>query len=185
MRVITGIAKGRKLFTPKNNRVRPTTDRIKESIFNIISDRIDDCFFMDCFSGTGSMGIEAASRGAHEIYLIDNHKESLQVINKNIKITGFNENMHVLPMDIFRGLEYLKDKKIKFDIIFMDPPYNLNIITQCIEEISNKDLLNDNGIIIAEHDKNYLLNEQIGNIRVIDARNYGNSSITLYEKVIK
>ncbi|MFZ7132058.1 MAG: 16S rRNA (guanine(966)-N(2))-methyltransferase RsmD [Eubacteriales bacterium] len=180
MRVITGVAKGRKLSSPKNDRIRPTTDRIKESLFNIISLRVEGSTFLDCFSGTGSIGIEAMSRGAKTVFFIDNHKESIQIIHKNLMDTGFSRKANVLAMDIQRGFEALSKKSLKFDIIFMDPPYNMDIIPQCIQGILQYHLLSDEGCIIAEHDKNLSLQDEILYCQRKETRFYGSTGITFY-----
>lgn len=182
MRVITGIAKGKKLTTPKDNRIRPTTDRIKESLFNIISPYLMNCNFLDCFSGTGSMGIEAISRGANISYFIDNHRESIQIINKNIKDVGFDSKSEVLSMDVREGLKFLSLRNMQFDVIFMDPPYQIDIINKIINDIFNYNLLTTKGIIVAEHDKKVILDEFIGDYHIRKSRAYGKTSLTIYER---
>ncbi|MFZ7121162.1 MAG: 16S rRNA (guanine(966)-N(2))-methyltransferase RsmD [Eubacteriaceae bacterium] len=182
MRVITGIAKGKRLINPKDNRIRPTTDRIKESLFNIINPFVNDSIFIDCFSGTGAIGVEAISRGAKEVYFIDNHNESIGIVRKNLQITDFRDKSKILQMDIISAISELSSKSVKADIIFMDPPYNLDIITSILTEISINNILKDEGKIIVEHDKDYSPQEIINDFIIYDIRKYGNTSVSFYKK---
>ena len=182
MRVITGTAKGKKLLTPKDERVRPTTDRIKETLFNIISPYVRDAVLIDCFAGTGGVGIEALSRGARQAYFIDNHRESIELIKKNLKIARLEEKATTLPVEVSVALRSLAHKNIKADIIFMDPPYHLNIISRLIETIGQKNLLAEDGIIIAEHDNTIELKDQIGSFIKVDQRVYGTTIMSYYKK---
>ncbi|RBP68287.1 16S rRNA (guanine(966)-N(2))-methyltransferase RsmD [Alkalibaculum bacchi] len=182
MRVITGTAKGKKLLTPKDERVRPTTDRIKETLFNIINPYIRDAVIIDCFAGTGGVGIEALSRGARQAYFIDNHRESIKLIRKNLEIARLEEKGVVLPVEASSALTSLANKNVKADIIFMDPPYHLNIISRLVEIISQNNLLAEDGIIIAEHDNRIELKDQIERFAKVDQRVYGTTIMSYYKE---
>ncbi|WP_303860097.1 16S rRNA (guanine(966)-N(2))-methyltransferase RsmD [Alkalibaculum bacchi] len=182
MRVITGTAKGKKLLAPNDERVRPTTDRIKETLFNIINPYVRDAVIIDCFAGTGGIGIEALSRGARQAYFIDNHGESIKLIRRNLEIARLGEKGIVLPVDASSALTSLVNKNVKADIIFMDPPYHLNIISRLVEIISENNLLAEDGIIIAEHDNRMELKEQIGQFIKVDQRVYGTTIMSYYKE---
>src|SRR5690554_893284 len=123
MRVITGSAKGKKLKSPKGNRIRPTTDRIKEALFSIIGDRVKNSVILDCIAGTGSIGIEALSRGAQKRYFIENHYESIKLINDNLNYTDLKEHAVIIPKNVLSGIKQVASYSEKIDIIILDPPY--------------------------------------------------------------
>lgn len=150
MRVISGSARGRKLKAPEGLNTRPTTDRIKESLFNIIAADLYECRFLDLFSGSGGMGIEALSRGAKKAVFVDNNRNSVAVINDNIRATRFEDRALVLNCDISGAISKLGSIGEKFDIIFMDPPYNRGFVESTLTYIVKADILADDGYIIAE-----------------------------------
>lgn len=152
MRVISGKARRILLETPKGNFVRPTTDRIKETLFNILTPYIEGSNFLDLFSGSGAIGIEALSRGAKKAYFVDNHKESVECIKNNLNKTHLYNQAEVISYDVFQALNMLKLKGECFDLIFMDPPYNKNIEKEVLKYLSKSSLINLSSIIILECD---------------------------------
>ncbi|SHJ58635.1 16S rRNA (guanine(966)-N(2))-methyltransferase RsmD [Tepidibacter formicigenes] len=180
MRVISGSARGLKLKSPKGMDVRPTTDRVKESVFNIINNRLIDSFVLDIFSGTGSLGIEALSRGAQKCTFIDSSKESIKVIKENIEKARVNDKSEVILSDAISAINKLGVRRDKFDIIFMDPPYLKNLIEPVLEEISKKNILEEDGIIIVEHDTKDELLEEINNLYKYREKKYGNTTISFF-----
>ncbi|MDG2830172.1 16S rRNA (guanine(966)-N(2))-methyltransferase RsmD, partial [Vibrio parahaemolyticus] len=179
MRVISGKKKGKKLLGPKTLNIRPTEDRIKESMFNIISPIKEDAFVLDLFAGTGSIGIEFISRGAKTAVFVDNSIDSVQIINKNLALTNFTENSLVLKMDVLKALHYVSDKNFIFDYIFMDPPYEkVELYDITLDKISALNLVKKNGILIAEHDSKLSLRTEYNNLSIYDIRKYGNKSMT-------
>lgn len=173
MRVISGIARGTNLETLEGNNTRPTLDRVKEALFNIIQCQIIDASVLDLFSGSGALGIEALSRGAKACTMCDKSYEAIKIINKNIKKTHLEEKAKVIKSDYKKALELLKNQK--FNVIFIDPPYALNIAVDSIKAITELDLLEDDGIIILETDneKRELENLNKLNVNVYDLRKYG------------
>ncbi len=151
MRVISGKARGCKLKAPEGTLTRPTADRIKETLFNIISADLYDCCFLDVFSGSGAIAIEALSRNAKQAVLIENSNEAVSVIKQNLNHTKLYENAEILKNDVFVALKLLGQKKRSFDIIFIDPPYASNLYLKVIENIVQFGILNKNGYIIAEY----------------------------------
>ncbi|TJX67016.1 16S rRNA (guanine(966)-N(2))-methyltransferase RsmD [Soehngenia saccharolytica] len=181
MRVISGKRKGKKLYGPKSYNIRPTEDRIKESMFNIISPIVENAIVLDLFSGTGSIGIEFISRGAETVFFVDNSIDSIQLINRNLELTGFLTDAKVFRMDVLKALDLLSNRGLKFDYIFMDPPYdNVELYNRTLEKISSLNILKINGILIAEHNVNLLLRESFGNLKIADIRKYGNKSMTYF-----
>ena len=146
MRVISGTARGRKLKEPAGYSIRPTSDKNKESLFNIIQFDIEGRQVLDLFAGTGQIGIEALSRGAGYVVFVDSSKDSIQLIRENVKICGFSELSSVYARD---ALRYLENNE-KYDLIFIDPPYETKLAEKAISLITEFDKLNINGIIMCE-----------------------------------
>ena len=151
MRVISGKARGLKLVAPEGLDTRPTTDRIKETLFNIIAPDIYECEFLDLFSGSGSIGIEALSRGAKKAVFVDNGKKALEAIEYNLNHTKLLENADIIRTEVLPAIKMLGSKNAKFDIIFMDPPYMEGLYKQTLVSILEANLLNKGGYVIAEH----------------------------------
>ena len=151
MRIISGSAKGMRLDSLEGNDTRPTLDRVKEALFNIIQTNIKQASVLDLFSGSGALGIEALSRGAKKVVFCDNSYSATEIINKNLTKTKLIENSIIIKKDYIKALEDFY-KKEKFDIIFVDPPYAKNIAIKAVEKIINLDLLEKKGIIIIETD---------------------------------
>ena len=147
MRVISGEARGRKLKTIEGLRTRPTTDRLKETLFNIINLDIKDSEFLDLYSGSGAIGIEAISRGAKTSYFIENYTDCISVINENLKNLGFQERAFVIKQDC---KQFIENTNKKFDLIFMDPPYIKNYSKEILLKILNENILKKDGTIIIE-----------------------------------
>jgi len=172
MRVISGKYKGRKLEGFNIDGTRPTMDRVKESLFGIIQNKIQDSICLDLFAGSGNLGIEALSNGAKQCYFVDNNKEVIKILKRNLKDIPNS----ILINDDYRSA--LKNNNIKFDIIFLDPPYKFNLINKAIEDIINYDLLNDDGIIVCEYET-----EEIKcNLELIKEKKYGSKYIKIYKK---
>ncbi|MDO5389258.1 MAG: 16S rRNA (guanine(966)-N(2))-methyltransferase RsmD [Clostridia bacterium] len=150
MRVISGSARGHKLKAPEGLTTRPTTDRIKESLFNIIAGDLYECRFLDLFSGSGAMGIEALSRGAARAVFVDRDKKSIRAIRDNLKATKLEDRAKVFECDISAAVSRLGRLEEKFDIIFMDPPYNKGYVESTLTYIVRENILDKDGYIIAE-----------------------------------
>ena len=175
MRIISGKSRGTKLYTLDGLETRPTLDRVKESFFNIINNEIYDSTVLDLFSGSGAIGLEFASRGARKVYLCDKSSKAIEIIKKNIQKTHCEEKVELYNCDFKKMLENLKDKKI--NLIYLDPPYNTDYIIESLKKIVEYDLLDENGIIIAETDDpnrvEDLKNIENLNLEIYDKRNYG------------
>lgn len=153
MRVIAGSAKGRVLKSPRNNMIRPTADKVKSAFYSMIGGMtLEGSKFLDLFAGTGNMGIEALSRGAVSCVFVDKSRHSIHLIQKNLHLTGFQDQAWVLGYDIFRALEILKNEE-PFNVIYIDPPYNINKVDVILGIIYNYQLLDADGFIGVERDK--------------------------------
>ena len=184
MRIISGKSRGTKLYTLEGLETRPTLDRVKESLFNIIQDRILESTVLDLFAGSGAIGLEFASRGAKEVYLCDKSKDAAKIIKSNIEKTRLEEKTCFFNMDF---KDFFKKMKIKkFDIIFLDPPYKTSFIKEALEKILEYDCINKDSLIIVETDEDKRVLEEIKDfeLEIIDKRKYGRAHIIFLQKKI-
>lgn len=182
MRIISGTARGTKLYTLEGKNTRPTLDRIKESLFNIIKNKILDSYVLDLFAGSGGIGLEFASRGAKKVILCDNSKEAVKIINKNIEKTNLQEKVELKNTASYKLLDDMQNKK--FDIIFIDPPYNSDLIAKSVEKILKNDMLSTEGIIILETDEEERILKEIKGYEqnIYDIRRYGRVKLIFMRK---
>lgn len=176
MRVISGTAKGRKLYAPKTHNIRPALDKVKGAIFNILFD-VAGKTVLDLFAGTGAVGIEALSRGASHCTFVDLGNEAITIIRKNIELCGFHERAKIFPKPVNVALEYFAKHGAKFDLIFVDPPYLKNLVNPTLIKIASAGILAEEGLIIVEHHPK----EPIGDIpglQKTDERKYGQTRIS-------
>lgn len=153
MRIIAGSAKGRVLKSPRNNIIRPTADKVKSAFYSMIGGAVlEESKFLDLFAGTGNMGIEALSRGALWCVFVDKSSRSIRLIKENLHLTGFRDHACVLCCNILHALKILKND-ISFNVIYIDPPYNINNVHIILELIYNNQLLSAGGFIGVERDR--------------------------------
>jgi 16S rRNA (guanine966-N2)-methyltransferase len=178
MRIISGSRRGRKLISFDGDSIRPTTDRVKESIFNLIQEFTLESSVLDLFGGSGALSLEALSRGAKSAVIIDSSKSSVEIINKNISLTGFEDGTEVFCVN---AQEFILNTSKKFDIIFLDPPYNKGFIVPILTLIAEKGLLSENGIAVLESD---FCDEhgEIPGLDILKQRKYGRTYITIYKR---
>lgn len=177
MRVITGIARGKRLKTLEGNDVRPTTDKVKEGIFSAIQFDIEGRRFLDMFAGSGQMGIEALSRGAKSAVFVDSSSDAVKVCTENVNATGFADVAKVVRRD---SIGYVSTTSETFDIAFLDPPYESGILQKALEAVSLK--MSDYGIIICEHPTDIELPDKIDRFSVYRIYRYGKINVTTYKK---
>tara|TARA_B100000035_G_C20919198_1_gene517681 strand:+ start:47 stop:607 length:561 start_codon:yes stop_codon:yes gene_type:complete len=181
MRIISGLLKGKKLLEPKDLKTRPLKDLTKESIFNILKHsnkfkiNLDDANILDLFSGVGSFGIECLSRGVKNVVFVENYKEVLPILKKNLDNFKNKKNFSIIEKDIIKSNLFL-ELKTKFDIIFLDPPFKDKNLNDILLKINEKKILNKNGVIVIHRHKNEvdILPE---NLRIIEVKKYGVSKI--------
>ena len=177
MRVITGSAHGMRLEAPEGMDVRPTTDKVKESIFNIVQFDIPDSTVLDLFAGCGQLGIEALSRGAKKAYFIDSSSKSLEFVRRNLEHTHFENMAEVRNAD---SLQFLKSTAETFDIAFLDPPYRKQITAGALPLLAEK--MSEEGVIVCETAFEEELPETVGKFGVFKEYKYGKIKLTLYKK---
>lgn len=180
MRVISGELRGRKLEKLEGMSIRPTSDRVKESLFNMFGVRIYDSIFLDLFAGTGGIGIEAYSRGAAEVVFIDVDAKSIQVLKGNLQKLNIIDKVEVYNTDYINAISKLTGDNRSFDIIFMDPPYLKDYEKNALLLVSEKDLLKKDGIIVVEHETSDKMPEKAGKLTIVRQKKYGKTMLTFY-----
>ena len=185
MRVISGSAKGRTLKAVPGQNTRPTTDKVKESIFNMIGPYFEGGIVLDLFAGTGGLAIEALSRGMNKGILIDQSKQSIETIKKNLVATGLEEQTEVYLNEAFRSLKLLKKRGIAFDLVLLDPPYRLKILEDILLFLTEKNMLADQAFVVTEHDAKYQFNgiENIKSLELVKSVTYGDIGVTIFRNL--
>jgi 16S rRNA (guanine966-N2)-methyltransferase len=153
MRIISGISKGKRLQTPKDKTIRPTSDRVKESIFNILGDEVEGRIVLDLFAGTGNLGIEALSRGAKKAVFVEKGRQALRLIQKNLFQCGLENVSEILPKEAHRAIGILNQRGESFDLILMDPPYEKGLIQQTMVKLNTHKIYHEDTILVIEHDR--------------------------------
>ena len=175
MRIISGILRGSKLYTLEGIETRPTLDRVKEALFSKINFDLEDSVVLDLFSGSGALALESISRGAKEAYLCDSSINAVKIIKQNIEKTRTTDKTIVLNCDYKKALEKFTNDKIKFDFVFLDPPYLTDYAEKAAKIIVQNDLLNKNGQIILETDNKTKVIDNLDTnlIKIKDIKKYG------------
>ncbi len=181
MRIVAGKYRSRLIRSPKPEGVRPTKDRIREALFNIIKENVAGAEVLDLFAGSGAFGIEAISRGAKSVVFVDDERECIKTIDDNLKDLGVEKDKFtILKMDVVKAINKLVNDGKKFDIVLMDPPYYKDMVKKCLIKLSERDILNPLCIIIAEHHKRDVLPQEIGGITSYRTARYGDICLTFY-----
>jgi 16S rRNA (guanine(966)-N(2))-methyltransferase RsmD len=178
MRIISGTSKGRKLVTPRSQSLRPTSDRVKESIFNILQDEIVGKVVLDLFAGTGNLGIEALSRGAKKTIFVEKGRQALRLIQRNLTQFGLEERSEILPKDANRAIGILKQKGESFDLILMDPPYQKGLIQKTLMKLNSYPIYHKDSILVIEHDRREPLSTVMDGWNLIRQRRIGDTVIS-------
>ncbi len=189
MRVIAGQAKGTKLVSIKSSQVRPTLDQVRETLFNILGHDLSGEYFLDWFGGSGAVGIEALSRGAKKVVWVENNRQSQDLIYANLKKCRFENNdkgglsyfaWELLKMGALQALPILEKKSLKFDVIYIDPPFADNLYEKCLIGLSNSQLLKKESLIVVEHHNKNILQDIYGRLFRSDQRQSGDTSLSFY-----
>lgn len=181
MRIITGSARGAKLKAPKGQNTRPTADRIKESLFNILGTFVYDRQVLDMFSGTGNLALEALSRGAKRAVMVDMSPESISVIKFNAAHTKLADRADIVRADIFSAVKKFHQNKANFDIIFCDPPYHKDLCMKSLKILHEYPVLTKDGIIVMEHAVEDILPENYEEFSLLRRQKYGSTTqISIY-----
>ncbi len=184
MKIISGLYKGKDIKGYDIIGTRPTMNRVKESLFAMIQNYIDDSIVLDLFSGTGNYGIEALSNGSKYVYFNDLNSKCTKIIKDNLDNCKISSNYEIFNLDYNKCLDYLRSKNIKLDLIFLDPPYKEDIINEIINKIIDYNLLNDKGLIICELINNNLKTDYI-DLSIFKTRKYGDKEIIIYKKSLQ
>jgi 16S rRNA (guanine966-N2)-methyltransferase len=182
VRVIGGEFKGRKLLAPQGGKIRPTSDRVREAIFDILGPVWTFQRVLDLFAGTGSLGIEALSRGAQEAVFVEQGKGALRVLQGNLKALGLKSRSWIIPLTTKRGIGVLGEKGEVFDLIFMDPPYGKALVRETLEEIARGGILATAGVIVAEHSSRDEILPPFG-LALSQRRRYGDTTVSFFHEV--
>lgn len=183
MRIIAGRYKGRHLTAPKGTVVRPTKDRVKESIFSIIQDRVIDAKFLDLCAGTGNIGIEALSRGAKQVTFLEKNLKCIRLIEQNLKWIGLDINqpeVQLIRAEAIQGINLLKEQSETFELIYLDPPYDSDLYNQCLSCISDTCVLETSGILLVEYRKHTKLPSISGRLCCYRTKQYGDTCLGFY-----
>lgn len=182
MRVIGGALQGRRLKAFKGQKIRPTSDRVKEALFNIIHTYLAEGFtVLDLFAGTGNLAIEALSRGAAKATLVENDRDSLTIIRENIRLSGLQEKAKIIPVDVKKAIPSLGKKGAAFDIIFIDPPYGTGLAHETLDLIGESTIA-ERALVIVECSPRETLERRYGKLELKDSRRYGDTSLSFFER---
>lgn len=187
MRITGGSARGRKLLSPKSDQIRPTCDRVREALFNILGDRLTAARVLDCFAGTGAIGIEALSRGADFALFVDQSLEAGRLIEANLRTTitkprAAFARLNLATTTSLRPLQAHLSHGGRFELIIMDPPYRQDLVPRLLQLIDNDDLLAPDGLVVAEEHFQVELPATIGNLHRIDHRRYGETGLWFFQR---
>lgn len=182
MRISAGEHRGRRLQSPKGTKTRPTSDLLRQALFNILGARIQGARVLDLFAGTGAIGLEAVSRGAASATFVEADRRAVASLQANLAALNLTKRARVVVADILPALTRLQAAGGTFDCIFLDPPYASDLATRCIETLADGRLLSDNGALVTQAFHKTALPERIGVLRRAWRRRYGESSLTLYTK---
>ncbi len=182
MRVTGGSARGRNIYVPKSDKIRATSDRIRESLFNILPD-VGDLFFLDIFAGAGSVGVEALSRGSAGTVFIEREPLHAIFIDKNLKICGFDKSGEVIVNTADKGIRILAARNKMFDIIFADPPYDKGLVSGLLGVKGLSDIITEDGILVVEHSSREKIAAD-GLFVPVDQRRYGDTVLSFLERNI-
>jgi len=192
MKVIAGEFKGRPLRVPKGTKIRPTSDMVKEALFNILGQMVEGASFLELFAGSGSIGIEAKSRGAGRVVLVENNRLCLKAIEQNLRSLDlkyeyglggkFDSDIAIIGADSEAAISGLAKAAQQFDIVFLDPPYHEEKLKNCLLKLTRCDILKPRSLAVAEHNKKEILPQQLSILKVISTKVYGDTALSFYQK---
>jgi len=178
MRIIAGTLKGRRLVTPRGASLRPTSDRVKESMFSILGEEVDGKSVLDLFAGTGNLGIEALSRGANRVVFVEKSREAFALIKKNLLACQMEDRAELLFKDIDQAIGNLKERGERFDLILMDPPYEKGLIERTLNQLRAEKVHHDDSVLVIEHTRREPLPDLSGSWNLIRQRKIGDTLIS-------
>lgn len=182
MRIVAGSAKGRALQGPKptSRHIRPTADRVRETLFNVLGQWLEGQSVLDLYAGTGALGLEALSRGAGRAVLVDSDREALALCRQNTDALGFSAQVEILAQPVARAVEQLGKRGTPFELIFADPPYAARVVETVVEQVAKAGLLAPGGMLVVEHDKREAAPEFHEGLARVDQRRFGDTLASFY-----
>ena len=184
MRVLAGTAKGKELRYPKlskDKRLRPLTGRVKEALFNILVNKNPDARFLDLFAGTGSVGIEALSRGAELAIFVELDRKIVQILRENLALTGFTDRAEVYCLDVVKALKVIDNAKGKFDIIFIGAPYGSPVLEVALKALADTEIVDVKAVVVAEHSVRDKVSDSYGKLAKFRDSRYGDTVLSFYK----
>lgn len=180
MRIIAGEFRGRRLAAVKG-RIRPTSDRVREAIFNVLGPLVVEAEVLDLFAGTGALSLEALSRGARDAVLVEDQGTALNILRRNIKALGLGSRTRVLPLPVSKALKKLAGQEEQFNLVFLDPPYERGLALKTLLALQGAGLLLPEARIMAEHSQRETLPEEVGRLQLSQCRRYGDTQVAFYQ----
>lgn len=182
MRITGGTLRGRKLIAPKGSAIRPMRDQVRSALFSILGDLVEGSRFLDLFAGTGSVGLEALSRGASFAVFVDESREAVKIVERNLQELGLAARAEILQDDVFRALERLHRRGERFDLVFVGPPYGQELAHKALERLGELSLLCDDALVVTEVFKKEQLEGRYGSLTLVDERTYGDNALKFYRR---
>ena len=189
MRITSGLLKSRTIKEPRN--IRPTQDKVRKALFDTLQAKVPDSCFLELFAGSGAVGIEALSNGAKEVIFVEKDRRCCKVIQDNLGQLGLMtkpkrlpENVSILATDSFKAIDFFDKNNKRFDIVFLDPPYYMDLAKKALQKLSACDILAPHGLIVAEHNKRDILDSCIGDLTCFKQKRYGDKFLSFYSKII-
>jgi len=179
MRIISGTSKGRRLITPKKDFLRPPSDRVKESLFDMLGRGVEGKVVLDRFAGTGNLGIEALSRGAKKAVFVEKSRDAFKLIQRNLSMCHMEDRSEVLLKDVDQAVRMFKRKGDCFDLILMDPPYEKGLIEKTLKRLDTETIYHDDSILVVEHNRREPLPDSSGGWNLISQRRTGDTLISI------
>ena len=184
LRIIGGDLRGKKLHSLGSVKIRPTADRLRESIFNILGFHVRDAIVLDLFAGTGALGLEALSRGADSAVFIEHDKKALSLIERNIRSCNLHDKARTIKWDIKKNLNCIKSTIPVFDLVFMDPPYNGETIRPSLLNLYRSAAIKEDALIVVEHSTSETIPEDVLELTIVDQRRYGKTLVSFINFMI-
>ncbi len=183
MRIVAGTARGRPLLGPRGQGpIRPTADRVRETLFNILGQWMDGVRVLDLYAGTGALALEAVSRGAEHAVLVDQDREAIGLCRDNARTLGFTEKVEILQQPVARATESLGRAGRQFDLVFADPPYAARVVSDILERVLQNKLLAEEGTVVIEHDRREEAPESFESLTRFDQRKFGDTLVSMYRR---
>lgn len=177
MRITGGVARGLRLVVPRLSRVRPTSDRIRGALFQLVGEATADARVLDLYAGTGALGIEALSRGAAKVDFVEQDPRLCHAIEQNLENVGFANRGHVYRARVEQALTFLEGS---YHLVLLDPPYDLPGLPRIVEALNRPGLLEEGGVVVIEHSRRVALIERYGALRKVQQRRYGDTALSVY-----